>query len=192
MPLPVSPFTIWCSIIWSWIRECLLQPHATWKVQNLIFASRDPWCRPVMTRTGPEGALWVVDMYRYMIEHPQWLPEAGKQELLPNYRLGEDRGRIYRILPEHQPAKPLRRLSEWSNKALVDGLVTDHGWVRDKIHMMLVWKKDPEIPALLEGLLEKTPHVKARLHAMWILKPKAISHPVDLPGMGLKGCWNAL
>ena len=137
-----------------------------------FFASRDPWCRPVMTRTGPEGALWVVDMYRYMIEHPQWLPEAGKQELLPNYRLGEDRGRIYRILPEHQPAKPLHRFSEWSNKALVDGLVTDHRWVRDKIHMMLVWKTDPEIPALLEGLLEKTPHLKARLHAMWILKTK--------------------
>ncbi|MFM7835580.1 MAG: dehydrogenase, partial [Planctomycetaceae bacterium] len=37
-----------------------------------FFASRDRWCRPVMVRTGPEGALWVVDMYRYMIEHPQW------------------------------------------------------------------------------------------------------------------------
>jgi putative membrane-bound dehydrogenase-like protein len=42
-----------------------------------FFASEDRWCRPVMTRTGPEGALWVVDMYRYIIEHPDWLPAIG-------------------------------------------------------------------------------------------------------------------
>ena len=40
-----------------------------------FIASKDRWFRPVMVRTGPDGALWVVDMYRYMIEHPQWLPK---------------------------------------------------------------------------------------------------------------------
>ena len=39
-----------------------------------FFASEDRWCRPVMVRTGPDGALWIADMYRYIIEHPQWLP----------------------------------------------------------------------------------------------------------------------
>ncbi len=43
-----------------------------------------------MARTGPDGALWVADMYRYMIEHPDWLPPAGKEDLLPHYRLGDD------------------------------------------------------------------------------------------------------
>ena len=62
-----------------------------------FFASEDRWCRPVMARTGPDGALWIADMYRYMIEHPQWLPAKGKAELLPHYRLGDDRGRIYRV-----------------------------------------------------------------------------------------------
>ena len=52
-----------------------------------FFASEDRWCRPVMARTGPDGALWIADMYRYMIEHPEWLPPEGKQELLPHYRL---------------------------------------------------------------------------------------------------------
>ena len=46
-----------------------------------FFASADRWCRPVMSRTAPDGSLWVVDMYRYMIEHPHWLPPNGKQEL---------------------------------------------------------------------------------------------------------------
>ncbi|MGB0578614.1 MAG: PVC-type heme-binding CxxCH protein, partial [Limisphaerales bacterium] len=62
-----------------------------------FFTSTDRWCRPVQVRTGPDGALWVVDMYRYMIEHPQWLPPNGKEELRPHYRAGEERGRIFRI-----------------------------------------------------------------------------------------------
>ena len=64
-----------------------------------FFASRDRWCRPVMARTGPDGALWVVDMYRYMIEHSEWLPAAGKAEMKPHERRGEEFGRIYRVYP---------------------------------------------------------------------------------------------
>ena len=135
-----------------------------------FFASEDPWCRPVMVRTGPDGALWVVDMYRYMIEHPQWLPEEGKQELLPNYRLGEDRGRLYRILPNGVNPAPRVRLDQLDTQALVNGLATDNGWVRDKIHMMLAWQADPKLPSLLETFLSTTHHTKARLHAMWLLK----------------------
>ncbi len=63
-----------------------------------FLASEDRWCRPVMVRTGPDGALWVADMYRYMIEHPQWLPQNGKEELLPHYREGDDKGRIWRVV----------------------------------------------------------------------------------------------
>ncbi|MCB1124353.1 MAG: dehydrogenase, partial [Verrucomicrobiae bacterium] len=63
-----------------------------------FFASSDRWCRPVMVRTGPDGALWIADMYRYMIEHPQWLPQNGKDELLPHYREGDDKGRIWRVV----------------------------------------------------------------------------------------------
>ncbi len=62
-----------------------------------FFASEDRWCRPVMSRTAPDGSLWVVDMYRYMIEHPQWLPPEGKRELKPHYYSGQGKGRIYRV-----------------------------------------------------------------------------------------------
>ena len=51
-----------------------------------FFASSDRWCRPVMVRTGPDGGLWVADMYRYMIEHPDWLTPEGRAELMPHYR----------------------------------------------------------------------------------------------------------
>ena len=68
--------------------------------QRDFLTSTDPWFRPVNLRTGPDGALWVADMYRFMIEHPEWLPDEGKRELEPHFRAGEDRGRIYRVYRE--------------------------------------------------------------------------------------------
>ena len=46
-----------------------------------FLASRDHWFRPVQTRTGPDGALWIVDMYRLIIEHPDYIPEKWHQDL---------------------------------------------------------------------------------------------------------------
>ena len=57
-----------------------------------FFASEDRWCRPVMTRTGPDGALWVVDMYRYMIEHPDWLPPRARRNSCPTTARATTRG----------------------------------------------------------------------------------------------------
>jgi putative membrane-bound dehydrogenase-like protein len=130
-----------------------------------FFASEDRWCRPVMTRTGPDGALWVVDMYRYMIEHPDWLPENGRAELLPHYRKGDDKGRIYRVFPTNvTPRKPLR-LDKLSTAELVAALDSSNEWQRDKAQQLLLWKKDP---AAIEPLkkLAQSKNPLARLHAL--------------------------
>jgi putative membrane-bound dehydrogenase-like protein len=100
-----------------------------------FLASEDRWCRPVMVRTGPDGALWVADMYRYMIEHPQWLPQNGKEELLPHYREGDDKGRIWKIVKESIGSRPV---FEWDNLSTTPGSV--NGWLRDKMQMVATWK----------------------------------------------------
>ena len=64
-------------------------------------ASDDRWFRPVMARTGPDGAIYVVDMYRAVLEHPQWIP-AEMARRMP-LRGGETMGRIWRIAPEGLP-----------------------------------------------------------------------------------------
>ena len=103
-----------------------------------FFASSDRWCRPVMTRTGPDGALWVADMYRYMIEHPQFLPPEGKAELLPHYRLGDDLGRIYRIVKKDAHLRPMPTLAGRSAEELAEQLQSPNGWVRDKAQQLLL------------------------------------------------------
>ena len=141
-----------------------------------FFASEDRWCRPVMTRTGPDGALWVVDMYRYMIEHPEWLPNAGREELLPHYRIGEDMGRIYRISPVDSAPFPIQDLSQLNTEELVTALDSSNGWLRDKVHMLLVWRGDEDSKKPLRHLLSTTENPMARVHALWLLNHfKALS-----------------
>jgi putative membrane-bound dehydrogenase-like protein len=73
------------------------RPHE--EQDSEFLASKDRWFRPVQVRTGPDGALWIVDMYRYIIEHPEWMPPEGKAAIKPFERLGDDRGRLYRVYP---------------------------------------------------------------------------------------------
>src|SRR4029079_10183445 len=75
-----------------------------------FLASTDHWFRPVQVRTGPDGALYVVDMYRFLIEHPRWVPAARLARI--DVRAGADRGRIYRVLPEGQPLRRVRDLTQ--------------------------------------------------------------------------------
>ncbi|MEZ5385455.1 MAG: LamG-like jellyroll fold domain-containing protein [Prosthecobacter sp.] len=99
-----------------------------------FLASEDRWCRPVMVRTGPDGALWVADMYRYMIEHPQWLPQNGKEELLPHYREGDDKGRIWKVV-----RASARSGANDSAKAEAT-FASANGWLRDKAQMKALWE----------------------------------------------------
>ncbi len=139
-----------------------------------FFASEDRWCRPVMARTGPDGALWIADMYRYMIEHPDWLPAEGKAELLPHYRLGDDMGRIYRVVPDRTIAKSNARSSASLEKAnlqqLVASLDSTNDWQRDKAQQLLVWKQDPNAGPMLEKLYSTSTLPQTRGQSLYTLE----------------------
>lgn len=133
-----------------------------------FFASTDRWCRPVMVRTGPDGGLWVADMYRYMIEHPQWLPDEGKAELLPFYRKGEDKGRIYRVRAEGEGLRPIPILAEMDNRTLALQLASHNGWVRDKAQQLLLWRDGQDAASSLNHLLSESGPL-GKIHALCTL-----------------------
>lgn len=139
-----------------------------------FLASEDQWFRPVMARPGPDGALWVVDMYRYMIEHPDWLPPEGRKELEPFYRQGESRGRIYRLVPKQRPASHpnLRptRLDRLNVPELVAALTSPNGWVRDKAQQLLIWRGDKSAIEHLQKLAANGSDPRARLQALCALE----------------------
>jgi putative membrane-bound dehydrogenase-like protein len=132
-----------------------------------FLASIDNWFRPVQVRTGPDGALWVVDMYRYVIEHPRWIPpeELAKVDV----RAGSTMGRIYRIHPKNHPPRPLPRLDKLDTAGLVAALDSPNGWQRDRAGQMIVWKKDVSAVPALEKSAQHSLRAETRLQALCVL-----------------------
>jgi putative membrane-bound dehydrogenase-like protein len=132
-----------------------------------FLASTDTWFRPVQARTGPDGALWIVDMYRYVIEHPRWIPpeELAKVDV----RAGSTLGRIYRIHAKNQPPRALPRLDQRGTAGLVAALDSANGWQRDLAGQMLVWKRDVAAAPSLEKLAEHGSRAESRLQALCVL-----------------------
>ncbi|MBM3964558.1 MAG: c-type cytochrome, partial [Planctomycetes bacterium] len=133
-----------------------------------FFASEDRWCRPVMVRTGPDGGLWIADMVRYMIEHPEWLPAEGKSELEPHYRLGDEAGRIYRVMPASGASRP-EPLDTNNGSSLLLNLQSSNDWVRTTAHAWLLWNHDTSLVPQLEELARAGATPESRYHAICIL-----------------------
>lgn len=157
-----------------------------------FFASKDRWSRPVMARTGPDGALWVADMYRYMIEHPQFLPQAGQDELKSFYRLGDNRGRIYRVYRKGQKLRPIPKFDTMTSSELVSVLENRNGWQRDTAQTLLVERNDKAVVGELIKMATIGKQPLGRLHAlcaldgMEALTPEVLKSAASDPSPGVR------
>ena len=133
-----------------------------------LLAGRDNWFRPVTVATGPEGALYVVDMHRAVIEHPEWIPDAVEATL--DLRAGDDKGRIYRIVPRGGLPAVRPDLAAANLPALVEGLTHPNKWWRDTAQRILVERADPAAVQPVRYLLRNSEVPLARLHALWTLQ----------------------
>lgn len=132
-----------------------------------FLTSTDVWFRPTTVKTGPDGALYVADMYRLVIEHPDYALDG-----IGNYidlRAGADKGRLYRIKPIGKDLRSNPDLSAMSTLALVDYLRSPNGVVRDRAHRLLIEKEGIDAVPALEKLMEGDPSPKVRLQAMSVL-----------------------
>lgn len=130
-----------------------------------FLAGTDPWFRPVMATTGPDGGLWVADMYRFVIEHPRWIPPGELAKV--DARAGAGLGRIYRVRPEGDKPKAWPRLDKMTTAELVAALDSPNGWQRDMATEMLVWKGDNKAALpLLKKMVTESKRPEARLHAL--------------------------
>ncbi len=135
--------------------------------ESEFLSSTDNWFRPTSAHTGPDGALWVTDMHRYVIEHPEWIPKVWQEVL--NLRAGSDRGRIYRVVSDKTGSVVPPVLTEKSVPELVSLLESENGWTRDTAHQMLLWKNETSALPQLDKLLQTSPQPLARLHALCVL-----------------------
>ena len=167
-------------------------------------ASTDNWFRPTMLKIGPDGALYIADIYRLVIEHPEYFPEELKSR--PDLRAGDDKGRIWRVYPEGATLRTVPRLDELDTAGLVNALESPNGWQRDTAMRLLahrafqgihagapVWRGIGEKPITsLRKLLIGSPHPETRLQALCALNAiMASPQPTD-PLAGLKDAHSAV
>jgi len=133
-----------------------------------FLATPDDWCRPVSATTGPDGALYVVDMYRAVIEHPDFMPPELKNR--PDLLLGKDKGRIWRIVPEGMKDRPRPpRLSKAKTTELVEHLAHPDGWWRTTAQRLLLERSDKSAIELLRKRCQTFESPLGRLHAAYLL-----------------------
>ncbi len=136
-----------------------------------FFASTDERCRPVNLTIGPDGAIYVADMYRGLIQHGAYVtPYLREQTLKRNLVLPIHLGRIWRIVPNSWTPKKAEKMSALSTSALVAQLSHPDGWQRDMAQRLLVEKADLAAVPLLEVLIQRSTFTLARFHALWTLE----------------------
>jgi putative membrane-bound dehydrogenase-like protein len=147
-----------------------------------FFASSDNWFRPTMLKTGPDGALWIADMYRFVIEHPEWIPDDWERRL--DLRAGSEEGRIYRVYPVAKKPRPIPRLDRLDAAGLVGALKSPSGWQRDTAQRLLLHRHDPSAIEPLRKLAAETSWPKTRVQAIWTLADlTAMDEPAALAGL---------
>lgn len=138
-----------------------------------FLATTDNWCRPVFLANGPDGALYLCDMYRKTIEHPTYLPEEIRA--VTDFKAGKDRGRIYRIVSAESDV----RTSFSENVALFEGASSQtlckalghaNGWVADTAQRLILEKLSSDDAAFLrEAALRIENPSTQRIRALYLL-----------------------
>jgi putative heme-binding domain-containing protein len=132
-----------------------------------FITSKDIWFRPVQFANAPDGTLYIIDMYREVIEHPASLPPLIKKHL--DLTSGRDRGRIYRIVPDGYLQTQPPQLAKATTAELVSTLAHPNGWHRDTAARLLYERQDKTATPLLAKQTMHPERPLARMHALYAL-----------------------
>ncbi|MCJ8164973.1 c-type cytochrome [Pontibacter sp. E15-1] len=134
-----------------------------------FLASVDERFRPVSLYNAPDGALYIVDMYRGIIQHKTYLTTYLKNQI-GSRSLSQPigYGRIYRVVPQNKAARMVRLPEEPAQ--LVALLGHENGWVRDNAQQLLIDRNMTQaIPALRQAITETGKPLQV-MHALWTLE----------------------
>ena len=131
-----------------------------------FLASTDNWFRPVWLSLGPDGAMYVLDFYREVIETPLSLPEDIKKRLNLETR---GRGRIWRVRAEkgYKPMRPA--LDKANTEELVKHLADENAWQRTTAQRLLQERQPKDALRPLEAMATQKESSRGRAHALWLL-----------------------
>ncbi|MDO6439231.1 c-type cytochrome [Cyclobacterium sp. 1_MG-2023] len=156
--------------------DILKEKGATFIAERLrenkeFLASKDSWSRPVNMYVGPDGALYVLDYYRKIIEHPEWMSDEAVAA--GGLYDGVGMGRIYRITPKGTGKADWTSgltFGEESPKEWVKHLASKNNWWRNNAQRLIVTAQNQEVISDLEKMAKNKDSAEGRLHALWTLE----------------------
>jgi glucose/arabinose dehydrogenase/mono/diheme cytochrome c family protein len=141
-----------------------------------FMTSTDERFRPVNAYTGPDGALYITDMYRGVIQHKGFLTHYLIANILDRkLETPFDQGRIWRIVPDGAKVKPVTLPAE--SEKLVAFLGDKNGFIRDTAQRVLVERKDAAVAPAIAKLATTDKNPLAKIHALWTLEGMAALTP---------------
>jgi putative membrane-bound dehydrogenase-like protein len=158
-----------------------LQPHGVGLLayradeRREFLTSDEVWFRGVQLHNAPDGCLYVADMYREILEHPQSIPPMIKKHL--DLNAGFDLGRIYRIAPVGFRQPKAVQLSKLPTADLVAMLAHPNGWHRTTASRLIYERQDHAAVAPLVQLASASPSPQGRMHAIYALDGLAALTP---------------
>jgi len=164
-----------CEPAQNLVHRCLLEPQGAGFVVKRatpgreFLTSTDAWFRPVNLAVGPDGALYLVDMYREIIEDYSAIPRYLQQQYVESLRNGRDKGRIWRIVYGKGTAVHLPDLTGAKGERLVAELASPNVWRRLTAQRLLVERGDQAVVPALRDLCSSGRTPQARLHALYTL-----------------------
>ncbi|MEK6235184.1 MAG: discoidin domain-containing protein, partial [Planctomycetales bacterium] len=153
--------------------------------KNEFIRARDPNFRPINSATGPDGALYLVDMYRGIIQEGNWVRKGSYlRGVVEKYELDKNigRGRVYRVEHETTVRGPRPKMLDETPAQLVAHLSHPNGWWRSEAQKLIVLHGDASVVPALSKLASSGNEPLGRLHALWTLEgldaadPKLIQH----------------
>ncbi|WP_236032891.1 DUF7133 domain-containing protein [Algoriphagus pacificus] len=136
--------------------------------------STDPLFRPVDMATAPDGTMYIVDMYRGIIQEGNWTQEGSYlRTKIQQYQMDDviGNGRIWRLSYEGMPRNTEKpRMYEETSAELVRHLENPNGWWRDQAQQIMILNQDKSIVGELEKMAKTSKNELARIHALWTLE----------------------
>lgn len=136
-----------------------------------FLTATDERFRPVNGFTAPDGSLFILDMYRGVIQHSTYLTEYLQRQIdMRELDSPLGLGRIYRVRWADAPLGEQPHLSAASNEELVLHLMHENGWWRDTAQRLLIERNATEMQTALEALATGARDARTRIHALWTLE----------------------
>ncbi|MBC7369365.1 MAG: c-type cytochrome [Undibacterium sp.] len=138
--------------------------------QKEFIASTDERFRPVGFTTGPDGALYIIDLYRGVLQHrislTSYLRKQSEDRKLAN---PQHLGRIYRMVPIDRAAPRVTQIPALTNAQWVERLSHPNSWWRETAQRLLVERRDSAVVSAIRQVALRGASPLGRMHALWTL-----------------------